>query len=30
LTQRTPVHAWVRWVKAGRLGLHFGRELVLA
>jgi len=26
----TPVHAWVRWVKDGRLGLHFGRELVLA
>ncbi len=26
----TPVHAAVRWVKDGRIGLHFGRELVLA
>jgi hypothetical protein len=26
----TPVHASVRWVRNGRLGLHFGRELVLA
>ena len=26
----TPVHATVRWMKAGRIGLHFGRELVLA
>ena len=26
----TPLHAAVRWVKDGRLGVHFGRELVLA
>lgn len=26
----TPVHASVRWIKDGRIGLHFGRELVLA
>ncbi len=26
----TPLHASVRWVKDGRLGLHFGRELLLA
>lgn len=26
----TPVHASVRWVRGGRIGLHFGRELVLA
>lgn len=26
----TPLHASVRWSKDGRLGLHFGRELVLA
>lgn len=26
----TPIHAAVRWVKNGRVGLHFGRELVLA
>ena len=26
----TPIHASVRWVKDGRIGLHFGRELLLA
>lgn len=26
----TPLHASVRWVKDGRVGLHFGRELILA
>lgn len=26
----TPIYAAVRWVKDGRVGLHFGRELVLA
>lgn len=26
----TPVFASVRWVGDGRIGLHFGRELVLA
>jgi hypothetical protein len=26
----TPIHAWVRWVKDGRIGLHFGREMLLA
>jgi hypothetical protein len=26
----TPVHACVRWRRDGRVGLHFGRELVLA
>lgn len=26
----TPVHASVRWIKGDRVGLHFGRELVLA
>jgi hypothetical protein len=26
----TPVHAAVRWVKGGRVGVHFGRVLVLA
>jgi hypothetical protein len=26
----TPVHASVRWVKDGRIGLHFGRDLLLA
>lgn len=26
----TPVHAAVRWIKGGRVGLHFGRVLLLA
>jgi hypothetical protein len=26
----TPIHANVRWVKDGRIGLHFGREMLLA
>ncbi len=26
----TPVHSTVRWIRDGRIGLHFGRELVLA
>src|SRR5690349_11621856 len=26
----TPVHASVRWLRDDRIGLHFGRELVLA
>jgi PilZ domain len=26
----TPVHASVRWVKDGRVGVHFGKVLVLA
>lgn len=26
----TPIHASVRWVKDGRIGLHFGREMLLA
>lgn len=26
----TPIHASVRWVKEGRIGLHFGREMLLA
>ena len=26
----TPIHASVRWVKDGRVGLHFGREMLLA
>jgi hypothetical protein len=26
----TPIHASVRWVRDGRLGLHFGREMLLA
>jgi hypothetical protein len=26
----TSIHASVRWVKDGRIGLHFGREMLLA
>lgn len=26
----TPVHASVRWIRGDRIGLHFGRELLLA
>jgi trans-aconitate methyltransferase len=26
----TPIHATVRWMKDGRVGLHFGREMLLA
>ncbi|WP_106640262.1 PilZ domain-containing protein [Allosphingosinicella vermicomposti] len=26
----TPVHAFVRWVKEGQLGLRFGHEIILA
>ncbi len=25
----TPVHAFVRWVRDGRIGLNFGHEIVL-
>lgn len=25
----SPLHASVRWMNSGRIGLHFGRELVL-
>jgi PilZ domain len=26
----SPIHAFVRWVRDGRLGLNFGHEIVLA
>jgi hypothetical protein len=26
----TPIHATVRWMKGGRVGLQFGREMLLA